>query len=67
MKWSEGLHWIAAISGIAGAVALAGAWSAGDGTFLGFSQQHLYNDAMGLFLGSIAAGIGAGYHQKEKT
>jgi len=67
MKWSPTLHLIAGISAIAGAIALGGAWIAGNGTFLGFSQQHLYNDVMSLLLLSIAVGIGARYHQKEKS
>ena len=62
MKWSPTLHGISAISGITGALALIGAWIAGTETFLGFSQGHLYNDAMGLLLVSIAFGLGTLMH-----
>lgn len=56
MKRSSIFHWIGRIVGIWGALALVGAWVAGEGgTALGFSQQHLYNDAIVLTLISISA------------
>lgn len=65
MKFSQALHWVAAVSGVVGFLALVGAWSAGaSGTFVGFSQQHLYNDATGLLLVSVAAGLGTLIHMK---
>ena len=66
MKWSPILHGIAAVAGVVGALALLGAWIAGEGTFLGVNQQHLYNDAMSLLLVSIAFGIGTLIHQREE-
>jgi len=69
MKKSSIMHWIARILGIWGGFALVGAWVAGEkGTFLGFSQQHLYNDAIVLTLISIAALLCAIlYLQEEKV
>lgn len=67
MRWSRLIHGIAGVLAIAGALALVGAWAAENGAFLGFSQQHLYNDATGLLLLSIAVGIGARFHQKEES
>ena len=56
MKRSSMMHWIARVVGIWGGLALIGAWVAGEGgTVLGFSQQHLYNDAIVLTLISISA------------
>jgi len=67
MKWSPYLHGIAATSGVVGALALIGAWIATfNGTFLGFSQEHFYNDAMNLLLVSIAFGIGTLIHMKQE-
>lgn len=63
MKWSETLHWITAISLTFGALSLLGAWLAGKGTFVGFTQQHLFTDATNLFLLSIATGVGTLIHQ----
>ena len=67
MKWSPTLHGISAISGIVGALALIGAWIAGTGTFLGFSQEHLFNDSVSLLLVSIAFGIGTLIHMQEES
>ncbi|MCH8049594.1 hypothetical protein IH979_02690 [Patescibacteria group bacterium] len=65
MKWSPILHGIAAISGVLGALSLIGAWIAGSaGTFLGFSQAHLFEDAQSLLLVSIAFGVGTIIHQR---
>lgn len=56
MKKSSIMHWIARAVGIGGGLALIGSWVAGkSGTVFGFSQQHLYNDAIALALISIAA------------
>ena len=50
------MHNIARATGILGGLALIGAWIAGEsGTAFGFSQQHLYNDAIVLTLISISA------------
>ena len=69
MKKSSIMHWSARILGIWGGLALIGAWIAGEGgTALGFSQQHLYNDAIILTLVSISALVCAMvYLQQEKT
>jgi hypothetical protein len=49
---------ISILVGIAGALALIGAWIAGaGGTFLGFSQGHLFNDAIVLELIAIAMAV----------
>ena len=68
MKWSSLLHGIAATSAGVGFLALVAAWIAGEGgTFIGLSQQHFFNDSIGLFLLSIATGIGTLIHfQIEK-
>jgi len=63
MKWSPILHGIACVSGVVGVVALIGAWIAtSSGTFIGLSEEHLYNDAKSLLLVSIAFGIGTLVH-----
>lgn len=69
MKRSLIMHWIARVVGIWGGLALVGAWIAGEGgTALGFSQQHLYNDAIVLTLVSISALVCAIlYLQQEKS
>ena len=55
IKWSPILHGIAFVSGIIGVLALIGAWIATtQGSFLGLSEEHLFNDAKSLFLASIA-------------
>ncbi len=68
MTYSKIIHVVSIISGIWGALALIGAWLAGEnGTIFGFSQQHCYNDAIILTLISISAGICAIYrHQLER-
>ena len=49
------MHFLGGVFGILGGLALVGAWIAGgSGTVLGFSQQHLYNDAIVLTLISIS-------------
>ena len=65
-KWSPILHGVAAISAIVGALALIAAWIAGSETFLGLTQQHLFEDAKALLLVSIAFGIGTLIHLKEE-
>lgn len=67
MKRSSFFHWSARIAGIWGTLALIGAWGAGEsGTFLGFSQQHLYNDAIVLTLISISALLCAQFYWHEE-
>lgn len=63
------MHWLARILGIWGGLALVGAWLAGEsGTALGFSQQHLYNDAIVLTLIAISALLCAlVYLQEDKS
>lgn len=58
MKLSKLAHLMSIVIGIAGAVCLVGAWVAGEkGTFFGFSQAHLYNDAIVLELITIAMAL----------
>ena len=58
MKLSKLIHLISILVGIVGALALFGAWIAGEtGTFLGFSQSHLFIDALVFELIAIAASI----------
>ena len=68
MTYSKAIHWVSIIAGIWGALALIGAWLAGEnGTIWGFTYQHCINDATVLILISISAGICAIYrHQLEK-
>lgn len=67
MEKSSIMHNIARLTGILGALALVGAWVAGeDGTVLGFSQQHLYNDAIVLTLISISALVCALLYLKQE-
>ena len=58
MQLSKLIHLISILVGIVGALCLFGAWIAGEkGTFLGFSQGHLFNDAIVLTLIAIAASV----------
>jgi hypothetical protein len=58
VKLSKLAHLLSIVIGIAGAICLVGAWAAGaGGTFLGFSQAHLFNDAIVLELITIAMAI----------
>ncbi len=67
MKWSPILHGISAIAGVFGMLAIFGAWIAtSNGSFLGMSEQHLFNDAISLLLASVAFGIGTLIHLKEE-
>jgi len=67
MKWSPILHGVAAISGVVGFLALIGwwiiLWKQGSSPF---SAGHLYDDAIALFLLSIAFGIGTLIHQRAE-
>ena len=67
MKWSPILHMVAFISGVLGVLALIGAWIAtANGSFLGLSEGHLFNDALTLLLVSISFGIGTLIHHHEE-
>ena len=67
MKWSPILHNVAFITVILGVLALIAAWIAGfNGSFLGLSQAHFFEDAKTLLLVSIAFGIGTLIHQNEE-
>ncbi len=65
MTYSKVIHWASIVTAIWGALALVGAWLAGEnGTIFGFTQQHCYNDAIVLTLISISAGICAIYRRQ---
>lgn len=67
MKWSKILHVVATIAGIMGVLTLFGAWIAIiNESFLGFSEEQLFNDAISLLLVSIAFGIGTLIHQNQE-
>lgn len=59
------MHGTSIVTGIAGALALIAAWLAGEGgTAFGFSQAHLYNDAIVLQLIAVSAGVCALYRRQ---
>lgn len=65
MLKSSFIHGVSIVAGIWGALALVGAWLAGEnGTIFGFSQQHCYLDAIVMTLISISAGICALYRRQ---
>ena len=67
MKWTPILHGIAATAGVIGILALLAAWiAAANGSFLGLSEEHFFNDAKSLLLVSIAFGIGTLIHRQEE-
>lgn len=62
MKKSAYIHWVSVVAGIWGFLALVGAWLAGDnGTILGWSETHCYQNAIVLELISVSAGVCALY------
>jgi len=67
LKWSPILHAVSAIAGILGVLALIVFWiaAAKEGVRF-FSMEHSYQDAVALFLASIAFGIGTLIHQHEE-
>lgn len=65
MKKSSLMHGSSILTGTLGALALMGAWLAGEnGATLGFSRSHLFNDAIILQLIAISAGICASYRRE---
>ncbi len=65
MKKSTLMHGTSIVTGIWSALALLAAWIAGEGgTAFGFSQSHLFNDAIVLQLIAISAGICALYRRQ---
>ena len=68
MKWSPILHGVSAVTGILGILALFWSWAAllSGGTLLGITAEHSYDDAVALFLASIAFGIGTLIHQAQE-
>lgn len=66
-RWAPTLHWASLFTAIIGTLALFGAWIATwTGTFLGMTEQHLFNDAQTLLLLSIALGVGTLIHHYEE-
>jgi hypothetical protein len=58
MKLSRLMHVASILLGLAGALALIGAWAAGEeGAVLGLSQAHLFSDAIVFELMAIAASV----------
>jgi len=65
MKKSSFVHGVSIVMGIWGGLALIGAWIAGEnGTAFGFSQSHLFNDAIILTLIGVSAGVCAIYRRQ---
>lgn len=65
MKKSSLIHGVSLVTGLWGALALVGAWLAGqNGTIFGFTQQHCFFDAIVLELISVSAGICALYRRQ---
>lgn len=65
MRKSSFIHGVSIVAAIWGALALIGAWLAGEnGTILGFSQLHCFYDAIVLELISVSAGICALYRRQ---
>lgn len=65
MKKSSFIHGVSIVAGIWGALALVGAWLAGEnGTIFGFTQLHCFYDAIVLELISVSAGICALYRRQ---
>lgn len=65
MKKSTFIHGVSIVTGIWGALALLAAWIAEEGgTVSGFSQSHLFNDAIVLTLISISGGVCALYRRQ---
>lgn len=63
-KWSPILHTSAVIVVALGILALLGAWLAGEeGRTLGLSQEHLFSDAIALFLLGISLQLGTLVHR----
>ncbi len=64
MAKSSFIHGLSIVTAILGALALIAAWFAGEGgTTLGFSQSHLFNDAIALTLFSVSGGVCAIYRR----
>ena len=58
MKYSSVMHATMIVAGIAGGIALLGAWIAGEGgIFLGLSAGFFYTNALNLQIVAISAGI----------
>lgn len=65
MQRAKFMHGASVLAGILGALALIGAWLAGEeGRTIGLTQSHLYNDAIVLQLVAISAGICAIYRRQ---
>ncbi len=65
MKLSKIFHVLGAIAGWVGVITLLGAWNAGtSGTTFGFTQSHLFMDAIILVLIAIWMQLATVHHMK---
>lgn len=65
MKLSKIFHIVSVIVGLVGVIALLGAWNAGvSGTAFGFTQNHLFMDAIVLVLIAIWMQLATMHHMK---
>lgn len=63
MNWAPILHALSVIAGFGGFLAVIGVWVTQQGReFLGLSQEHLFNDAIVLFLAAIVLALGTIIH-----
>lgn len=63
MKLSKIFHVLSVVAGLAGLATLVGAWLANqNGTMMGFSEIHLFNDTVALLLVAIWLQLATMHH-----
>ena len=68
MKWSATLHILTVIVGIFGILALVGSWIATfSGSFLGFTEAHLFNNTISLMLIAVWLSFGTIIHKWQEA